>query len=211
MDEPQGIPEAPGARILVLNRLWQAVNIVGVRRAFSLLFQEHARIIHCDSDAFEVMDLGQWLAFSAQNPPRNPRDCIHTVRLSVRIPRVMLLGSYDRLPVKEIKFTRDNIFRRDDHVCQYCGQKFRPLELNLDHVIPRDRGGRTSWENIVTSCIRCNSHKANRLPHEAGMRLIQKPKRPSWRPFVAHIQDEDMDDSWMHFIHLANVSTESAS
>ena len=88
------------------------------------------------------------------------------------------------MPKKEVKFTRHNIFERDHNTCQYCGKVFDRKDLNLDHVIPRDRGGPTTWENIVCSCIKCNTQKANRTPQEAGMHLIRKPKRPKWRPFV---------------------------
>ena len=82
------------------------------------------------------------------------------------------------MPKKEVKFTRHNIFERDKNTCQYCGRVFDRKDLNLDHVIPRDRGGPTTWENIVCSCIECNTQKANRTPQEAGMHLIRKPKRP---------------------------------
>lgn len=197
----------PRHRILVLNRNWQAVNIVGVKRAFALLFQDHARVIHSDTGTFEIMDRDEWFEFSVENPPKSERDSISTVRMKIRIPRILVLSEFDRLPVKEVKFTRDNIFERDNFTCQYCGQTFKPRELNLDHVIPRDRGGRTSWENIATSCIHCNSRKANRLPHEAGMRLIRKPQRPGWRPFVTFALHGDIDETWTSFLH---VSTHSA-
>jgi len=106
------------------------------------------------------------------------------VSFKIRVPRVILLVMFDRLPKKEVKFTRHNIFERDRNTCQYCGRIFERKDLNLDHVIPRDRGGPTTWENIVCSCIRCNTQKANCTPAEAGMHLVRKPKRPKWRPFV---------------------------
>ncbi len=194
----------PKHRVLVLNRLWQAVNIVAAPRAFSLLFQEHACVIHCDDSGYMVYGIDEWLLYSEENPARHEGDHIHTVRLKIRVPKILLLKSYDRLPVKEIRFTRQNLFERDGYVCQYCGDLFGPRELNLDHVIPRERGGRTTWENITTSCQRCNSRKANRLPHEAGMRLLRKPRRPSWRPFVSVAARDRLDDAWTHFLHLSH-------
>ena len=119
-----------------------------------------------------------WVEYSSENPPENPVDGIQTVRLSLLIPKVLLLRAYDRLPIREMKFNRQNLFERDGFKCQYCNKIFQAQELNLDHVIPRDRGGQTSWENVVTSCIRCNSRKGNRLPHEAGMRLVRRPQKP---------------------------------
>ncbi len=206
MGGPRSPDEAgvPGHRILVLNRNWQAVNIVGVKRAFTLLFQDHAKVIHSDTGAFAILNCEEWFEFSEKNPPRDERDCICTVRMKIRIPRILVLNEFDRLPVKEVKFTRDNIFERDNYTCQYCGRSFKARELNLDHVIPRERGGRTSWENIATSCIHCNTRKANRLPHEAGMHLIRKPQRPGWRPFVTFALNGEIDETWTNFLHVSN-------
>ena len=97
---------------------------------------------------------------------------------------------------------RQNLFERDGFRCQYCNETFQTKDLNLDHVIPRDRGGKTSWENVVTSCIRCNSRKGNRLPHEAGMRLVRRPQKPRWRPFVSSIDEDQCDESWIQFMNL---------
>jgi 5-methylcytosine-specific restriction endonuclease McrA len=114
---------------------------------------------------------------------------------------------FDRLPKKEVKFTRHNIFERDRNTCQYCGHIYDRKDLNLDHVIPRDRGGPTTWENIVCSCIRCNTQKANCTPQEAGMHLVRKPKRPKWRPFV-QVNLGVQHDSWKHFLDLAYWNVE---
>ena len=191
-------------RVLVLNRLWQAVNIVGVKRSFSLLFQEHAKIIHPHPEhGYQVFNTGEWIEFSQEYPAKYEWDCMHTIKLSIRIPKILLLNYYDRVPHKEVKFTRQNLFERDNFTCQYCAKTFPPRNLNLDHVIPRDRGGRTTWENIVTSCLACNSRKGNRLPHEAGMRLNLKPSRPKWRPFVSCVTGSDIDETWTHFLPLS--------
>ncbi len=189
-------------RVLVLNRLWQAVNIVGVQRAFSLLLQDHAQVIHTGDGSFRMLDAGSWLELSASDVPEAGEAYIQTVKMRIRVPKVLLLRSYDRLPVQEVKFTRENLFERDNYRCQYCGNSFEADQLNMDHVIPRDRGGRTSWENIVTSCIKCNARKANRLPHQAKMHLIRKPERPRWRPFISSLIGQDYDADWEHFINL---------
>lgn len=189
-------------RVLVLNRLWQPVNIVGVQRAFGLLLQDHAQVIYTGDSSFRMMDAAAWLALSEGDAPADNEAYITTVRLRIRVPKVLLLRSYDRLPVQEVRFTRETLFERDDYRCQYCGNSFEASQLNMDHVIPRDRGGRTSWENIVTSCIKCNSRKANRLPHQANMHLLRKPERPRWRPFVSSLIGQDYDREWDHFINL---------
>lgn len=193
-------------RVLVLNRLWQPVNIVAVQRAFSLLLQDHAQVIYTGDSSYRLMDSAQWLALSETEEPGDDEAYVQTVRLRIRVPKVLLLRQYSQLPVQEVKFNRENLFDRDSYRCQYCGENFEPAQLNMDHVIPRDRGGRTSWENIVTSCIKCNTRKANRLPHQANMHLIRKPERPRWRPFVSSLIGQDYDSDWDHFINLKQVA-----
>jgi 5-methylcytosine-specific restriction endonuclease McrA len=193
-------------RVLVLNRLWQAVNVCSVRRALSLLFEGHAQVVLGDQDgSFQTYGFKEWQDLS-RLAPHEP--CIRTVTFRIRVPRVILLLFFDRLPRKEVKFTRHNIFERDKNTCQYCGRACDRRELNLDHVLPRDRGGPTSWENIVCSCIDCNTHKANRTPQEAGMRLIRRPKRPKWRPFAQITLGLEYDESWRHFIDIAYWNVE---
>jgi 5-methylcytosine-specific restriction endonuclease McrA len=191
-----------GHRVLVLNRNWQAVNIVGVRRAFSLLCQDHARVINTSNGEFAPMDAAEWIAFSQEVELGPGVAFIHTVRLNILIPKVLLLRSFDRLPITEIKFNRENVFIRDNYTCQYTGKRCKASDLTLDHVIPRERGGRTSWENIVTCRREINSLKANRLPHEAGLQLVRKPVRPKWRPFSAVVASSGIEREWRHFLPM---------
>lgn len=193
-------------QVLVLNRLWQAVNICTARRALTLLFQGHAQVVLGDNDgAFQTFSFNEWHDLSQTQP--HP-ESVHTVSFKIRVPRVIMLLVFDRLPKKEVKFTRHNIFERDKNTCQYCGEVFERKDLNLDHVIPRDRGGPTTWENIVCSCVRCNTRKANRTPREAGVQLIRKPRRPKWRPFVQFSFGVEFHDDWKHFIDLAYWNVE---
>ena len=194
--------------VLVLNRLWQAVNVIGARRAFALLARGHASVVHHHGDDFRIFSLLDWMDFSRHNPPLTADEAVHTPTRTVRLPRVILLAFFDKLPAKELKLTRNNVFERDKSTCQYCGQHFHREELNLDHVIPRDRGGKTTWENIVCSCIRCNTRKANRLPHEAHMRLIRKPSRPKWRPVIAIVLQNQHREIWKDFLDLAYWNVE---
>lgn len=192
--------EPSSKRILVLNRLWQPVNIVGVKRGFSLLMQGHAQAIDASGGTFQILDADDWIAHSAQHPPIREIDSIQTIRMKIRIPSVLLLRVFDRVHNKEVKFNRRSIFERDGFVCQYCGVHHAEDDLNLDHVIPRDQGGRTSWENIVTSCLHCNSRKANRMPHQAGMRLPRLPARPRWRPFASVVSQSQPEPEWQYFL-----------
>ena len=197
-------------QVLVLNRLWQAVNVCSVRRALTLLFEGNAQVVFSMADGdYRTLDFQQWRDLSASEPEGEAS--VGTVSFRIRVPRVILLMGFDRFPKKEVKFTRHNLFERDRNTCQYCGKVFDRRDLNLDHVIPRDRGGPTTWENIVCSCIPCNTRKANRTPAEANLRLVRKPKRPKWRPFVQVSFGASMHDSWRHFLDVAYWNVELGS
>src|SRR6516164_2680381 len=189
------------SQVLVLNRLWQAVNICSARRAFSLVYAGHAEIVSSDeANNFSTHDFESWRDLSANAPEH---EVVTTISFKIRIPRVIVLLVFDRLPKKEVKFTRHNVFERDKNTCQYCGQVFDRSELNLDHVVPRDRGGTTTWENVVCSCVACNTRKGNRLPREAHMSLIRKPKKPRWHPLSAFVLGPQHDASWKRFVDPA--------
>ena len=197
-------------QVLVLNRLWQAVNVCSVRRALTLLFEGNAQVVFGDGEGdYRTLNFQQWRDLSAADPETD--GSVSTISFRIRVPRVILLMGFDRFPKKEVKFTRHNLFERDRNTCQYCGRVFDRHDLNLDHVIPRDRGGPTTWENIVCSCIPCNTRKANRTPAEAHMRLVRKPKRPKWRPFVQVSFGATMHDSWRHFLDVAYWNVELGS
>lgn len=186
--------------VLVLNRLWQAVNITTVKRAITLLFLGHAQAVRAEGNEFRTYDFESWRNFSDAFPHE---ETVHSISFKIRIPKVILLLVYSRVPKKEVKFTRHNIFERDRNTCQYCGRVCDRNELNLDHVVPRDQGGPTVWENIVCSCIECNTHKGNRTPQQAGMRLIRRPKRPKWQPLLQVTISRRSEESWRHFIDFA--------
>jgi 5-methylcytosine-specific restriction endonuclease McrA len=191
--------------VLVLNRLWQAVNVCTVQRALTLLFTGHAQVVAHDGEDFTTYNFHEWCDFS-ESAPRD--EVVNTVRIRIRIPRIIQLLFFDRLPEKEVKFTRQNVFERDRNTCQYCGRRFERKDLNIDHVVPRLRGGLTTWTNVVCSCIECNSRKGSRSPEEAGMRLVRKPKKPRWRPFLEVQFARTADHSWRHFLDLAYWNVE---
>ncbi len=194
--------------VLVLNRLWQAVNVIGAKRAFALLARGHAHVVHHHQEDFRVFSMMDWIDFSRSNPPIEAMETVHTPNRVIRLPRVILLSFFDKLPCKELKLTRNNVFERDGEKCQYCGHTFEREALNLDHVIPRHYGGKTTWENIVCSCIKCNSRKANRLPHEANMRLIRKPVKPKWRPVISLVLNTQHREMWKDFLDVAYWNVE---
>ena len=191
--------------VLVLNRLWQAINVCTAERALTLLYSGHAQVV-CENDGnFNTFSFHEWCDFSDQY---DGDEVVNTISFRIRIPRVILLLFFDRLPNKEVKFTRHNVFERDKNTCQYCGHKFDRKDLNIDHVVPRHRGGLTTWTNVVCSCVDCNRRKGSRSPEEARMHLIRKPKKPRWRPFVEVQFVKTADHSWRHFLDLAYWNVE---
>ena len=200
-----GMTSHKGRHVLVLNRLWQAVNICTAERALSLLYSGHAQVVYENDGNFNTFSFREWCDFSTQNPGD---EVLHTISIRIRLPRIILLLFFDRLPNKEVKFTRFNVFERDKNVCQYCGKKFDRNDLNIDHVVPRLHGGLTTWTNVVCSCIDCNCRKGGRTPDQAGMRLIRKPKKPRWRPFIEIKFARTADHSWRHFLDLAYWNVE---
>lgn len=193
--------------VLVLNRLWQAVNVCSVRRAFCLLYNGQAQVVDSESDGYQTFNFDQWYnrSVSAQYPEE---EMVRTIRFKIRVPRIIVLLVFDRLPKKEVKLTRQNVFERDNFTCQYCQKQFDRKELNIDHVLPRDKGGVTSWENVVCSCIPCNTRKGNRLPHEIGMKLARKPKKPRLRPFLQFHFSHTHHHSWRHFVDVSHWNVE---
>lgn len=181
-----------GGKSLVLNRSYLPVHVTTVRRAFSLLYRGVARAV---DENYRTFDFADWTTISALDA-----EAVGLVSGLVRVPRVILLVSFDRVPRREVRFSRHNIFMRDGSACQYCGERKARSELNLDHVIPRSRGGMTTWENIVCACLECNRHKGGRTPEEAGMRLRRKPRRPSWTPFIARTLAGTCYREWRPFL-----------
>jgi len=184
--------------VLVLNRNWQPVHTCAARRAVHLLCIGHARVVQVDGEeCYATHDLASWIGHSAGAPDD---ELIHSVRVSLRVPRVLVLGAYDKQPRLEVRFTRRNVFVRDNFTCQYCAREFPEQQLNLDHVVPRHKGGRTTWANIVTSCVRCNTRKANKLPDEARMHPLNQPAAPRWRPLFGLARHGLAHESWGLFV-----------
>jgi hypothetical protein len=181
-----------GGKSLVLNRSYLPVHVTTVRRAFSLLYRGVAKAV---DENYRTFDFADWTSVSTLDG-----EAVGLVGGLVRVPRVILLVSFDRVPRREVRFSRHNIFMRDGSACQYCGERKARSELNLDHVVPRSRGGMTTWENIVCACLECNRLKGGRTPEEAGMRLRRKPRRPSWTPFVARTLAGTCYREWRPFL-----------
>jgi 5-methylcytosine-specific restriction endonuclease McrA len=185
--------------VLVLNRSFIPLHMTTVRRAFTLLYQDLARAV---DQEFHTFDFQSWSELSVAAHS----DTIGLVDRAIRVPRVIALTSFDRFPRRTVRFSRINILARDQHTCQYCGKHFTRTDLNLDHVNPRSRGGVSTWENVVTSCIPCNRKKAGRTPAEAGMKLIKKPVRPKWTPLYRFPMINTPYKEWQLFLDFVDAA-----
>jgi len=196
--------------VLVLNRLYMAVNVVSARRAFVLLCKEVAEVVAVEDDRYNSYNFENWIDVSRARDrwQDNGFEWVRAVSFDIMVPKVIRLLFYDRLPHTRVKFNRRNIFARDENRCQYCGGRFPTSELSLDHVIPRSRGGRNTWENVVCSCARCNARKGGRLPEEAALSLYRKPAKPRRSPVIRLKLRSSKYESWKQFLDNAYWSVE---
>jgi len=190
-------------RTLVLNRSWVAITTTTVRDALSMVYQGAAKVI-C-ADTYQAHDFGSWSEVTALGDEPG----IRTIALRIRIPEIIVLAAYDGFPQRTVAFSRRNLYRRDRYTCQYCGKRPGSEELTIDHVNPRSRGGRSTWQNCVLACVDCNKRKANRLPAEAGMRMRKDPVVPRWS-WDVEVAIGHRRASWGHFLsaHYWNVELE---
>jgi 5-methylcytosine-specific restriction endonuclease McrA len=188
---------------LVLNRNWQPVNIASVARALTLVWNESARFV--DPQTYEMFEWEDW----AQLEVLHGKPFIQAVSQRFRVPEVITLTNFSRLPNSHVTFSRRNIFKRDHFTCQYCGHQPAQDELTIDHVVPRSQGGQSTWENCVLACLDCNQLKADRSPEQAKLRMRKVPQRPNWSPMYS--RHKMRIESWSKFVSDAywNVDLES--
>lgn len=166
-------------RVLVLNSTYEPLQFCNAHRAIVMVLKGKAEQVECDGKVF-----------------RSPT-------LTFRLPTVIRLMNYINIPYRGIvSFSKKNVFRRDNHTCQYCGKTGG--YLTIDHIIPKSRGGDTSWENVVVACQECNIKKGNRTPHEVGIRLLRKPYKPHFLIYnsVYHSAPKSFVESWSKYIFL---------
>jgi 5-methylcytosine-specific restriction endonuclease McrA len=185
--------------VLVLNRVYQPMHVTSVRRGISLLYQGVARAL---DEEFRLLDFESWAALAAAVH----QEAIHTPSRTIRVPRVIVLVAHAHLPQQRVRFSRLNVYARDGSTCQYCGRRLPRSELNLDHVVPRSRGGSTNWENVVCSCVACNLRKGGRTPEEAGMHLRRHPARPRWTAVFRNAARRSVYQEWKPFLGLVDAA-----
>ena len=185
--------------VLVLNKRWAPIQVTNVREAIGLVAKGSAKII--DPTDFSTVDFMTWADVSKSRAKHGDL-MIRSTKLAIVPPEVIVLNKYEGQGEKSVVFSRRNLFKRDKYTCMYCGVQPGPDELTVDHVMPKSRGGVSSWENCALACVECNKRKANRTPEEAGMKLRRVPKKPSWKT-LAHVSPRDRKESWDQFLSRA--------
>jgi len=191
--------------VLVLNRHYTAVRVVTARRAFILLFRDAAEVLDIDEGQFSNYDFQSWCEVSQLRgtAKQHQEDWVRGANFEIQVPRIIRLVRFERSHAHGLRLNRRNLFARDGHRCQYCGQSLPLSQLSLDHVVPRSRGGTTTWENVVASCLHCNTKKGGRTPQEARMKLMRQPTRPSHNPVLALKLGNPKYEVWKTFLPKA--------
>ena len=182
--------------VLVLNRNWQAINTRTPADAFCQMATNVATALDIDGGQIRPVQWNEWLTL----PLREQDNSIQTVRGAIRVPTVIVAANFARVPTKRPKLCAKSIRERDGNRCQYTGKLLRADEGSLDHVVPRSRGGPDSWENLVWADKEVNARKGNRLPHEAGLRLLTRPRAPKELPVTALIRNVPGLADWNLFV-----------
>lgn len=187
---------------LVLNKSWMPIQTTTVREAVALVAKGSAYII--DPDTYEQHDLETWDDVSRAKAIVD--NLVRSPKLSLAAPEVIVLTGYDSMGERSVVFSRRNLFKRDRYTCQYCGDQPGTAEMTIDHIMPKSRGGRSSWENCVLACIDCNKDKDDKTPKEAKMKLRKEPVKPSWK-VLQQVPPKRVRLSWQKFLNKAYWET----
>jgi len=183
--------------VLVLNRNWQAIHVRTPQEAFCTMATNVATALEIDGDdRIRPVTWDEWLTL----PVRPQDNAVQTMRGQIRVPTVIVAVNFAKVPKKRPKLCAKTIRERDGNRCQYTGTLLKPEEGSLDHVVPRSRGGKDAWENLVWSSKDVNARKGNRLPHEAGLKLLSVPRAPKELPASALIRNAHGIPEWKLFV-----------
>lgn len=190
------------ASVLVLNRFYMPVHVVNVRRAFALVYRELAEVLDASDGHYANYDFATWLEMSELRSEESGEhdDWIRAVSFNILVPRVIRLLKYDKAPKFSTRFNRRSLFARDNNQCQYCARVLPSSQLSIDHVMPRSRNGATTWDNVVASCVKCNTKKGDRTPQEAHMKLLTQPRKPKNNPLLVDKLKNPKYETWKAFI-----------
>ena len=165
------------SQVVVLNKSWMPIDVISTFDAVIKLYQNKALALDA---SYRLHNWDEWID-NWSEAAKLAQDVINGPNVSVPVPRVIVLKNYKGFIAKKPKCNRRNLFIRDKNTCQYCADNSGKItDYDIEHIIPKSRGGKTTWTNVVLSCRRCNQKKRNRTPEEAGMKLLRKPYQPKW-------------------------------
>jgi 5-methylcytosine-specific restriction endonuclease McrA len=168
----------PMESTLLLSATYEPIKVISWKKAVCLMFLEKVDVLE---------------EYTRQ---------VHSPTMALRLPAVVKLHRYVKNLPRRVKFSRQNLYHRDEYTCQYCHKPHPSSQLTYDHVIPRSRGGQTTWTNVVTACIRCNLKKGNKLPHQANLKLLKEPHEPKWLPvFGPHLGMSSAPAVWHTYLN----------
>lgn len=188
-------------QVLVLNKRWLPLRTVSVQDAIGLVAKGSAFIL--EPGTYAQHHLISWNDVSRAKASLGDGAVIRSSYLTLVPPEVIILSKYEKQGASSVVFSRRNLFKRDRYTCQYCGKQPRDhSELTMDHLIPRSKGGKSVWDNVVLACVDCNKKKADKTPEDAGMKLRKVPKKPSWK-MLMQVNPKQNRESWDAFLTRA--------
>lgn len=183
--------------VLVLNRNWQAIGVKTPAETIGMLMTDTATALNIEGN--DVMIPVKWNDWIKLSIGKNDLT-VKTVNREYKIPKVIVLCKFDKVPKKRPRFSAKNIWIRDKGCCAYTGKSLKPNEGNIDHLIPKSRGGRTDWTNCVLAHKEVNAKKGNKTPEEAGLKLLIKPEPPKELPIYFYIKNKHNIKEWNYFL-----------
>ena len=172
------MPNSLGKKVLVLNQSYQPLMVIGAKRAICLLLSEKSESI------------------------QNYSEVIRSQSFSIKLPSVIRVNQYVRFFRSEVVLNRANILKRDNNTCQYCSKKVN--SMTIDHILPKNKGGKDTWENLVAACSRCNTKKGDSLLDKINMKLLKKPKKPNYLFYFKQYINTGVQDSWKEYLYMKN-------
>jgi 5-methylcytosine-specific restriction endonuclease McrA len=184
--------------VLILNKLWMPINTTSPKHSFALMYSNKAKgILVTNKTEIQALDWTEWCGLNLTEEDKS----IKTVQAPIKIPNVIVLTFCDKIPKQAAKFTQKKLWERDKSICQYSGKLVTLSTGNIDHILPRSRGGKTTWENCVIAHKDINAIKADRTPEQAGLKLLKRPCAPKIMPISFYIKNKEQIKEWDLFLN----------
>jgi len=186
--------------VLVLNKYFLAIQVTVVKEAICALVTGKARVV---DQNYTMYDFTAWAEYTAMHDDDGTYPgVIRSPSVEIFAPHVILIPDceFNSPLIKTVKYSRRNIYQRDKNTCQYCGKKIDRKNLTLDHIVPKSKGGKSSWTNVVASCVWCNSEKGDKLLSELGWKLRKQPTKPRWKSHIGVPFNRSKKEYWEKFL-----------